>query len=234
MASLDLSGGASSSSAGVTPQAIAVGEDGLGRATLTDEERASLQAQLALLAAQLSEIAYEEPVPMHLPAPPEVPPAEHARSQSQPQQPQSQQLHHPNSSQPQQPPRLPPVITQASSMHAVLMDVNQFPDNNPSTLVGVFQVRAQTRTPPRPSTPSQPPPPQPAVQLLPTPASQHPTHEPAFQPTVAAEAEESPAVRPIVAAEAPKRSAAAPDEESDEDEDMEMVDVDSFIQGLRT
>ncbi len=33
------------------------GDDGLGRATLTDEERAALQAQLALLAAQLSEIA---------------------------------------------------------------------------------------------------------------------------------------------------------------------------------
>lgn len=35
-------------------------DDGLGRATLTDEERASLQAQLALLAAQLSEIVAEE------------------------------------------------------------------------------------------------------------------------------------------------------------------------------
>ena len=38
----------------------ATGDDGLGRATLTDEERASLQAQLALLAAQLSEIAEME------------------------------------------------------------------------------------------------------------------------------------------------------------------------------
>ena len=40
--------------------ADATEEDGLGRATLTDEERASLQAQLALLAAQLSEIASED------------------------------------------------------------------------------------------------------------------------------------------------------------------------------
>ncbi|THG94555.1 hypothetical protein EW026_g6939 [Hermanssonia centrifuga] len=35
----------------------ATGDHGLGRAALTDEERAALQAQLALLAAQLSEIA---------------------------------------------------------------------------------------------------------------------------------------------------------------------------------
>ena len=52
------------------------------RSTLTDDERASLQAQLALLAAQLTEIAEaeEEDVP---PAPPVAPPA-HQPTQAAP------------------------------------------------------------------------------------------------------------------------------------------------------
>lgn len=51
---------ASAASTSTAMDVDATGDDGLGRATLTDEERASLQAQLALLAAQLSEIAEME------------------------------------------------------------------------------------------------------------------------------------------------------------------------------
>lgn len=243
MASLDLSTNLGASSSNAVSPPIAVGEDGLGRATLTDEERASLQAQLALLAAQLSEMAHEEeeeePVSSQSTAATTPVPVEHPQPQAQarlPPQPPPQQS-------PQQPQRHihpPPIIAQSSSMHAVLMDINHFPDHNPATFVSILRAQTRSQPPSKPAAPPQPavqqsqPQPQPQLQLIipqPTPQSQPQpqsqlqplpvTLQPPSEPTLQPQAEE--VVPPTL-----------PGEESDEDEDMEMVDVDSYMQGLQT
>jgi hypothetical protein len=108
MASLDFNVDLNASTAGTSTAGLTLGEDGLGRATLTDEERASLQAQLALLAAQLSELALEGDEPAPAPAlVPSQPPAVQPHSE--------------------------PVTPQATYtvIQPVLIDINQFPEHPP-------------------------------------------------------------------------------------------------------
>lgn len=86
-------------------------EDGLGTATLTDEERASLQAQLALLAAQLSEIAEMEALDEE---------EDRARTQPPTQPPTPPRVHpqaFPQIPMPTQSQQLPPLFTTQPRVH---------------------------------------------------------------------------------------------------------------------
>lgn len=121
---------ASSSAANASTSGVALGEDGLGSATLTDEERASLQAQLALLAAQLSEIANgededdEDDVEGIAPAPP-------VQRQDSPSPVPQLQYPQQNVSVPAPVAPQPPV----QPIHPVLVDVNQFPEEASQSVV---------------------------------------------------------------------------------------------------
>lgn len=108
--------------ASLGPDVNAPGEDdGLGRVSLTDEERASLQAQLALLAAQLSEIAAEEDEDM-------------SDDDAEVQVPQTPQPQSQPQLQPAQPPEVSKTVVVISadrgrSPPSMIVDVNQFPDD---------------------------------------------------------------------------------------------------------
>lgn len=130
MAGLDLKMDSSSSAPNASTSGVALGEDGLGSATLTDEERASLQAQLALLAAQLSEIANgededdEDDVEDIAPAPP-------VQRQDSPSPVPQLQYPQQNVSVPAPVAPQPPV----QPIHSVLVDVNQFPEEASQSVV---------------------------------------------------------------------------------------------------
>lgn len=187
-------------------------DDGLGRATLTDDERASLQAQLALLAAQLSEIAAEEDEePIQV-----VEEAQHRV--------------HPAHSEPQSESRPPPATIQEGLARAssTLMDVNQFPDDADDGFTLFYPQGQQSTDSANPVQTEVP-----SVSLeraqpdaIPPPADLAVTPLPA---------ESAPSAAP--AAETPPPANDVMDAESEEDDDdMEMVDVDSYMrsEGIRT
>ncbi|KAI0087725.1 hypothetical protein BDY19DRAFT_219418 [Irpex rosettiformis] len=170
-------------------------DDGLGRATLTDEERASLQAQLALLAAQLSEIAAEEDIE-----------EEHAIREDEEIARQAQQPHAASPSI-----IIAPEEKQGPNPNIVL-DVNQFPDSAEPL------AKSPTSDPPSVQDGNTG-----SLPILTTGSLQYPRgSEELTGPSTA-----------------PSHSAPVPDiaEESDDDEDMEMVDVDSYMlssKGIQT
>ncbi|KAI0688321.1 hypothetical protein BC835DRAFT_315347 [Cytidiella melzeri] len=192
----------------------AVEDDGLGRTTLTGEERAALQAQLALLAAQLSEIAAEE-----------VEKGENEDS--------TQAMVEERPSQPDLFPQVSQIVVTTPREFQVpsssmIMDVNQFSDDDsgftllapaaglPGKLpIAHFCATHNQHT----STPV-------TTENIPD-APQHPAGPVAKSSTHAqgAPPAETASPSPDMALE----------EESDEDEDMEMVDVDSYMQseGMR-
>ena len=195
MASLNFNEDPSSSV--VHTSTLALGEDGLGRATLTDEERASLQAQLALLAAQLSEIANggdnedeNEDVQDSAPTPIIQP------SSSSPQELQypPEERSVPASTTPQ--PLAPPI-------QPIVVDVNQFPEE-PSR-GSVLQ--------------------QPSESSVVSPVNVVDTNNDSIP-----ESNPTPTIPPSQS----EPGAVDAGEESDEDEDMEMVDVDSIMRGMQT
>ena len=227
---------AASSSASTSAVPLTLGEDGLGRATLTDEERASLQAQLALLAAQLSEIAsgedddddMQETSPATVAAP---------LQQQHPSQILQVLVAVPTATPVQHPPPTQPI----------LMDINQFPEETMQVLLPqppAESTAASTNDTSEASGPSALPQPSlqsslPPVESLPTlgpsvPPQPQPQPEPAepSQPHQPVLPSPLPQSEPQLLQE-PEPAPVAMEEESDEDEDMEMVDVDSFMQSLQ-
>lgn len=130
-------------------------DDGLGRATLTDEERASLQAQLALLAAQLSEIAAGE-------------------DDEDEDEDQDQEMHIPPPTE--QPPQISQAIIVPTPSHhdpltqRMIMDVNQFPDDGE----GFTLITPEAPSIPRPSLSVPAPSPEP-VKMAPMASLQSPS-----------------------------------------------------------
>lgn len=192
--------------------------DGLGRATLTDEERAALQAQLALLSAQLSELAQMEldaeevapapvPAPAPAPAPVHVPVPTVAQPVTVPSQPLQQPLPLPTQAPP------PPPIQAAPDR--IIIDVNHSPDeltlaSDVEMQLADFNLEAAVNS---------------IAELAAKTAreeveAEDPMDEDDYDGEDAGDKDAEP----------------TQEEDSSEDEDMEMVDVDSYMQkeGLRT
>jgi hypothetical protein len=177
---------------------------GSGRTALTDEERASLQAQLALLAAQLSELAADEELREEeedgnaVDADPSAPAEEVTLSLPPASNPQASEAAAATSIQ-------SPILAAA-----LLMDVNHFPDHSKS------QEPLASDSSNEPRHVSSP------ILALPG-ELQYPSEPVDTIPddTVAPATSTAPVAveqSPVVAAE-----------DSDEDEDMEMVDVDNYV-----
>lgn len=197
---------------GVAPE-----DDGLGRATLTDEERASLQAQLALLAAQLGEIAATDE------AEDDDATGETDEEAAAPPSQLDQRI------VAQTVADAPKEKTDPGS--SIVMDVNQFPEGTESSTIATQQ---PSSAPIVPTTQPETPAIQSGQNNDTTPSSippmgglQYPEPPKELEAAPPKEPRPEPIVEP------------ASVEESDEDEDMEMVDVDSYVrnsnsEGLRT